>query len=274
MLRAPQPIRRIHQRCIEKGEDAEDSGERRAALRFLNQSAQQQIRNVKQPEDKRGRQTRIPSPPNSPSRLAPKYAGGKPCRATDDAHFDGGDSQPIPFGLARNQPRDVGDQGDGKRREHGHPASEMKIKYSLDLVHGGFVWRDEKRRVARKKNQRGGDSAACDAAFHREARTSIHSSSRKSHSSQEAVRNTISNPARNASQARSSAGCSAKSDAVASTAAISNGARIGSSSGKSNSRIRACAAMAEKTVPVTTRPTVPSTKTRIRRPTIPARETL
>ena len=55
--------------------------------------------------------------------------------------------------------------------------------------------------------------------------SSRHSSNRKSASSHDAVRNTISNPARNASHARSSAGCSANSEAVASTAAISSGAR-------------------------------------------------
>src|SRR5271166_1513146 len=69
--------------------------------------------------------------------------------------------------------------------------------------------------------------------------TPIHSSKRKSDKIHDAVRNTISKPARNASHARSIAGCSANNEAVASTAAMRSGARMGSSSsGRSSSRMR------------------------------------
>src|ERR1700722_11573377 len=104
---------------------------------------------------------------------------------------------------------------------------------------------------------------------------SAYSSIKKSPRSHDAVRNTISNPANNATHVRSSSGSSTSKEAVASTAAISNGVKIGSSrSGRSNSRRRACEEIAENTVPVTVKPIVPNASTRINLPATPARDTL
>ena len=43
----------------------------------------------------------------------------------------------------------------------------MKIENALDLVHGGFVRRNEKRRVAGEEDQRRHENCQCDPAFHR-----------------------------------------------------------------------------------------------------------
>src|SRR6266576_877721 len=85
-----------------------------------------------------------------------------------------------------------------------------------------------------------------------------HSSKRYSPKSHSAVKKTTSNPSKKPSQSQRIAGFGINRAAVASVLAISTGVSSGkSSSGSSNSRILACAEIADKAVPVTESPKLP-----------------
>src|ERR1700730_2781316 len=272
VLCPPETVRHVDERDIEKRKNTEDCGKSGAALGVFEQTPQQQIGNIEQPEEKGCGQPRVPGPPNAPDRAGPQRAGDEPDRAAGYAQFCCGDTQPVPFEPACREIGDVGGENGGKSRERRYPGGKMKIKDALHGVHRPLLRRYKQSRIARKEDQDCRDHRHCRPAFHQ---LSFHSSTRKSHRSQEAVRNTISNPARNATQVGASTVCYASSSAVASTAAMSSGARIGSSRrGRSSSRMRAWAEMTENTVPVMTTPEVPRISTMISRPTTPAREML
>src|SRR5882762_10750913 len=103
----------------------------------------------------------------------------------------------------------------------------------------------------------------------------FHSSKRYSPKSHTAVKKITSNAIRKASQSQRSTGFSAKSAAVASVLAISSGVSNGNSSrGSSNSRMRACAEIADSVVPVTESPKLPRNSTNASCGTTPSSGTL
>src|SRR6267154_1807887 len=103
----------------------------------------------------------------------------------------------------------------------------------------------------------------------------IYSSNRYSPKSHTAVKKITSNAIRKASQSHRSAGFSANSAAVASVLAISSGVSNGNSSrGSSNSRMRACAEIADSVVPVTESPKLPRNSTNASCGTTPSSGTL
>src|SRR5882672_7083343 len=103
----------------------------------------------------------------------------------------------------------------------------------------------------------------------------FHSSKRYSPKSHTAVKKITSNAIRNASQSQRSTGFSANSAAVASVLAISSGVSNGnSSSGSNNSRIRACAEIADSVVPVTESPRLTRNSTNASCGTTPSSGTL
>src|SRR5712675_2092700 len=103
----------------------------------------------------------------------------------------------------------------------------------------------------------------------------IYSSNRYSPKSHTAVKKITSNAIRKASQSHRSAGFSANRAAVASVLAISSGVSNGSSSrGSSNSRMRACAEIADSVVPVTESPKLPRNSTNASCGTTPSSGTL
>ena len=59
-----------------------------------------------------------------------------------------------------------GDENERKGGEGRHPCGKVEIKDALHLVHGGLVWRDEKRRIAGEKDQRGNERGHHDPACH------------------------------------------------------------------------------------------------------------
>src|SRR5882762_456454 len=102
-----------------------------------------------------------------------------------------------------------------------------------------------------------------------------YSSNRYSPKSHTAVKKITSNAIRKASQSHRSMGFSANSAAVASVLAISSGVSNGnSSSGSNNSRIRACAEIADSVVPVTESPKLPRNSTNASCGTTPSSGTL
>src|SRR6266851_8604529 len=102
-----------------------------------------------------------------------------------------------------------------------------------------------------------------------------YSSKRYSPKSHTAVKKITSKAIRNASQSQRSTGFSANSAAVASVLAISRGVSNGNSSrGSSNSRMRACAEIADSVVPVTESPRLPRKSTNASWGTTPSSGTL
>src|SRR5712671_8167076 len=103
----------------------------------------------------------------------------------------------------------------------------------------------------------------------------IYSSNRYSPKSHTAVKKITSNAIRKASQSQRNTGFSANSAAVASVLAISSGVSNGNSSrGSSNSRMRACAEIADSVVPVTESPKLPRNSTNASCGTTPRSGTL
>src|SRR6266403_1250721 len=103
----------------------------------------------------------------------------------------------------------------------------------------------------------------------------IYSSNRYSPKSHTAVKKITSNAIRKASQSHRSVGFSANSAAVASVLPISSGVSNGNSSrGSSNSRMRACAEIADSVVPVTESPKLPRNSTNASCGTTPSSGTL
>src|SRR5271155_2673127 len=90
MLGAPQPIREIDQRDIERGEDREDGGEACFLFWILYEAAQQQVGDEEQPQDESGGELRVPGPPDAPDGTRPERAGDQAYCAADDADFDAG----------------------------------------------------------------------------------------------------------------------------------------------------------------------------------------
>ena len=85
----------------------------------------------------------------------PQRAGDQANGAADDADFDAGDTEGIPFAIAGDEIGDAGVEGDEEGAEHGVPAGHVEIEYALDGVHGRFVRRDEQRGVACAEDQQG-----------------------------------------------------------------------------------------------------------------------
>src|SRR6266478_4207699 len=102
-----------------------------------------------------------------------------------------------------------------------------------------------------------------------------YSSNRYSPKSHTAVKKITSNAIRKASQSHRSVGFSANSAAVASVLVISSGVSNGNNSrGSSNSRMRACAEIADSVVPVTESPRLPRNSTSASCGTTPSSGTL
>ena len=107
---------------------------------------------------KRGGQAGVPGPPDAPGGLAPEHAGDESGGAADDADLDGGYAEPVPLRLARDEPGDIGDEGDAEQREYiAAQRRQVEVKDALDFMHGGFVGRNEERGVAGEENQGGGE---------------------------------------------------------------------------------------------------------------------
>src|SRR5579872_6634265 len=121
MLRAPNANRQIVERDAEKDEDAENSGENGAAFRVCDQRAENQVRDVEQPQNQGERQTPIPRPPNAPDRMRPDWAGDEHDAPKGEAYFGGGNGEPVPFGITLGKIRNVGHEDDDGRL-HRSPA--------------------------------------------------------------------------------------------------------------------------------------------------------
>src|SRR5277367_7204733 len=100
MLRAPQTIREIDQRDIERSENRENCGERCFLFGVFYQAAQQQVADEEQPQDEGGGELRVPGPPDTPDGTCPERAGDEANRAADDADFDAGDAEGVPLAIA------------------------------------------------------------------------------------------------------------------------------------------------------------------------------
>src|SRR5579863_5935564 len=235
MRGAPKAVGDVNERDINISKDAEDGRKSGAALGLVHKTAEQDVGNVEEPEDEGGRKAGVPSPPNTPDGMGPDGAGDEANGAADHSDFRAGNAEPVPFEAARAEIGDVGKKRDGERRKHGNPGGQVHVEDALDKPHGALFRSDEKRGIAAENDKSDDKRGSGDVNFE-----GLHSSTRKSESSQEAARNTISNPARKVTQVRSSAGESPKSEEVASTAAMRSGARMGSkSSGRRSSRMRA-----------------------------------
>src|SRR5215469_4828730 len=166
MLGAPDANRKIVERDAEKNENAEDGGRGGAALEIVDKRAQDQIGDVQNPENQRQRQAPVPCPPNAPDGMRPDRSGDEDDGPKCETDFDGGDGEPVPFGLALPEIGDVREKDDACAFHCCPTGGSVEIKNALDGVHGGFVGRDEKDGVAREKEQGGKDESCDSATFH------------------------------------------------------------------------------------------------------------
>src|SRR5271156_4048229 len=134
MLRAPQTIREIDQRNVERREDCENGGEGCFLFGIFYQAAQQQVGDEEQPEDEGGGELRVPGPPDTPDGSCPERAGDQADRAADDADFDAGDTEGVPFAISGYEIGHAGVEGDEEAAEHGIPAGDVEIENALDGV--------------------------------------------------------------------------------------------------------------------------------------------
>src|ERR1700682_4668833 len=138
MLGAPPANCAEDQRHIQKSEDAEKRAEQSAAIGFFDQGAQHKKGGVEQPQDERGSEAGVPSPPKAPDRMGPDGTGDQHDSREGQANFGGGDAEPIEFLAALPNVKEIGDKADEKRRESSPGAGHMQIKNTLDESHGAF----------------------------------------------------------------------------------------------------------------------------------------
>src|SRR4029077_15752899 len=109
----------------------EQRTEQRSSIRLVDESSKQQITYVKQPQNKRGRQPRVPSPINSPCRFGPDRAGYKHDGDKNKSYFGAGHAQPIKFRRTSPHVQQIGKEA---QAEHGFSSptrSGVKIKNPL-----------------------------------------------------------------------------------------------------------------------------------------------
>src|SRR5947209_17475569 len=182
-------------------------------------------------------------------------------REKGHASFGRGHRQPVPLRRPAQQVGHAGDKSDEESDETRPGAGHVEIKDPLDEAHGALGGRKEQRRVAGDPDERGNNERSDPVRFHP---CLFHSSSKYSPKSHVAVKKTTSKATKKASQVRGSSGGSASSPEVASALAIRTGVSTGNrSSGSSSSRMRACEATAENTVPTVVNPSVPRISTNI-----------
>ena len=143
MLGAPQTIRQIDERDIERRENCEDSGKGCLLFGIFYQAAEQQVGDEEQPEDEGGGELGVPGPPDTPDGTRPEWAGDQADGAAHHAYFDGGNAERVPFAFAGDEISNAGVEGDEEGAEHGVPTGYVEIEDALDGVHGGFIGRDE-----------------------------------------------------------------------------------------------------------------------------------
>src|SRR5208283_4154739 len=120
------------QRHINESEDAEERAEQCAAVRLFDESAQQQIGNVKQPEHEGGSQARVPSPPDAPDGMRPDRSGDEDDGGEGEAHFGARNGEPIIFFGALPDIQEIADEADKEGGEAGPGAGHVKIENALD----------------------------------------------------------------------------------------------------------------------------------------------
>src|SRR5262245_35445672 len=172
----------------------------------------------------------------------------RPYRAGDeddgDAHqadLRAGDAQPIVFRLAFPDVKKVSEEAYKESRFAGPSRRCMEIENALDQAHGAFRRSNEERGISRRAHQeenRGpGDRTLSHVGY---------SSRRYSPKSHSAVKKTTSKTARKPMPFHETNGSRSKMPLVTSVLATKTGVSRGSrSSGKSSSRMRACAEMAD-----------------------------
>src|SRR5438552_2870695 len=136
MLRAPPPNRKINQRHIQKGKNPEQGAKERTFVRLFKHGAQQQVRGIQQPEYEGESQTRIPGPPDSPHRVRPDRPSDQHDGNEHQAHFCGGNAQPVPLGLARKYVSQIRVEANPQRDEGAERAREVQVEDLLDWAHG------------------------------------------------------------------------------------------------------------------------------------------
>src|ERR1700684_1194390 len=111
MVGEPQTIRKIDQWNIERGKNCENGGEGCFLFGIFDQSAQQQVGDEQEPQNECRSELCVPGPPDAPDRTRPKRAGDQANRAADDADFDAGDTESIPFALSGDETGEPGEEG-------------------------------------------------------------------------------------------------------------------------------------------------------------------
>src|SRR5690242_451279 len=259
MLGPPPADRTKDERNIEKREYAEERAQQCATVRLLNQSTQQKIGNVEQPQHECRRQPRVPRPPDSPHRVSPDGPGNKNHGCKSKPNFAARNTKPIPARLTPPDIKQVRHKADKECRESGPGACDVEKQDAVNQALLRVGWSDEKRRICRSSQKHKNTNGRRDILPHQ-----AHSSRRYSPKSHSAVKKTRSNTARKPTPFHCTKGARSKRPFVTSMLAASTGVRSGSiSNGNNSSRMRACAEIAESAVPTIEMPRLPRKSTMI-----------
>src|SRR5438874_2250157 len=257
---APPIDREVHERNVERGDDAEHGREPGAALAVLDHPAEQQVAEVHDEEDRDACEPRVPGPPGAPRRLSPDRARGDRESGEEHAHFGRGVGEPV-RGLG--PPHEIDDRGDEdhpEREVRDPDARYVEIHDALDVALGRLARRDCESHHEPRDEPR--ERHAAEKTSHARSQAS----STKSNVSTPTATYTTSAAARSLSQWATLPRVSPSSTAsVALTVASSTGASTGSrSTGNRSPRARTCAVIAAKSVPTAASATVPSAITTAR----------
>src|SRR5690348_12563748 len=108
---------KMHDRHIDEADDTQYRGIARPALSAATVEAQQQIGDVDEPENQRGRQYWLAVPPCAPVGLSPDGATDEHHCGIHHTDLRGGARQPVPALVTAQQIDDAADEDDEKREE-------------------------------------------------------------------------------------------------------------------------------------------------------------
>src|ERR1700722_7848337 len=137
MLCAPPPNRKIHKRNIEKSEYAEYGRDDSSPFGIFDQSPQDYISDIENPQNKCGGESRVsPIPPNAPRGFGPDGTCDQRNSIKHQTHFNTRGCQPIPFEFSAPEIPNIPDESRAKRQDHHFSARGVEIKNTLQESHG------------------------------------------------------------------------------------------------------------------------------------------
>ena len=127
LVQAAPPLNaEVDDRDIDRGNDPDDRGTRRATLGIIGQAAEQQVADVQRQQQRRGRQARIlPLPVDAPDRSAPHHPAPDGEGGEHDADLGAGQRDRVEAQIALPEPADA--------RQRGHAEGEVRKPRRCDV---------------------------------------------------------------------------------------------------------------------------------------------